>query len=75
MECFLWYPLVFAFNNQIFFIITHFHAPNFIFKKQSPLKFQTLTDSSSNQKQGCLWVFYNKELQQWLFRSIQISMR
>ncbi|EMG92121.1 hypothetical protein HMPREF1400_01572 [Helicobacter pylori GAM119Bi] len=33
MECFLWYPSVFAFNNKIFFIITHFHAPNFIFKK------------------------------------------
>ncbi|GAA8861950.1 hypothetical protein HpRN3_03570 [Helicobacter pylori] len=32
MECFLWYPLVSAFNNQIFFIITHFHAPNFVFK-------------------------------------------
>ncbi|EMH07800.1 hypothetical protein HMPREF1411_01604 [Helicobacter pylori GAM250AFi] len=32
MECFLWYPLVFVFNNKIFFIITHFHAPNFTFK-------------------------------------------
>ncbi|OOP79538.1 hypothetical protein B0X28_02895 [Helicobacter pylori] len=32
-ECFLWYPSVCAFNNQIFFIITHFHAPlNFAFK-------------------------------------------
>ncbi len=36
MECFLWYPLVFAFNEDlvsIFFIIAHFHALlNFAFK-------------------------------------------
>ncbi|EMH17524.1 hypothetical protein HMPREF1415_01459 [Helicobacter pylori GAM254Ai] len=32
MECFLWYPLVSAFNNQIFFIITHFYALNFALK-------------------------------------------